>query len=195
MWGKWPPLSGIFAGIRIRAFSPMNRSFSLFSRRTPVLRAFSDMNVPTPQIQKTALNEVHKQMGGKMVEFCGWELPVQYEAGVLKEHIACRTQAALFDVSHMGQLRYSALILRITGPQRVSFIERLVVSDIAKLPLANSKLTVMTNPEGGIIDDTMISNHGEFLYQVTKACPLYSGYQCWVRDEGSGPLGAKACGI
>lgn len=86
---------------------PMNRSLNLFAKsRTPFLRTFTDLNVPTPQIQKTALNEVHKQMGGKMVEFCGWELPVQYEAGVLREHIACRTQAALFDVSHMGQLRY-----------------------------------------------------------------------------------------
>lgn len=116
----------------------------------------------TEAIQRTALNAVHKQIGGKMVEFCGWELPVQYETGVLKEHLGCREGAAIFDVSHMGQLR-------LRGQKRVQFIEKLVVSDIAGLAPSNLKLSVMTNAQGGIIDDTMISNHGDFLYQVINA--------------------------
>jgi len=97
-----------------------------------------------------------------MVEFCGWEMPVQYPDGVLKEHNHCRTAAALFDVSHMGQLR-------VHGKDRIKFFEQLVVADLKNLPLGHSTLSVYTTEEGGIIDDTVISNAGGTLYVVINA--------------------------
>ncbi|KAF2074450.1 hypothetical protein CYY_004232 [Polysphondylium violaceum] len=116
----------------------------------------------TEVLKKTSLNQLHKDLGGKMVPYCGWEMPVMYPMGVLKEHIHCRTQSALFDVSHMGQLR-------IHGKDRVKFFESIVVGDLQSLAVNHSKLSVFTNDKGGIIDDTMITNAGDSLYVVVNA--------------------------
>jgi len=116
----------------------------------------------TEILKKTSLNQLHKDLGGKMVPFCGWEMPVMYPMGVLKEHLHCRTESALFDVSHMGQLR-------IHGKDRVKFFESIVVGDLQALPVNHSKLSVFTNEKGGIIDDTMITNAGDNLYVVVNA--------------------------
>ncbi|KAM9989964.1 hypothetical protein ACTFIY_005999 [Dictyostelium cf. discoideum] len=121
-------------------------------------RYFSTSN----ELKKTALNELHKELGAKMVPFCGWEMPVQYPAGVMKEHLHVRKESGLFDVSHMGQLR-------IHGKDRVKFFESIVVADLQALPTGHSKLSVFTNEKGGIIDDTMITNAGDSLYVVVNA--------------------------
>jgi len=98
-----------------------------------------------------------------MVPFAGWEMPVLYpSAGVLKEHNQCRTESALFDVSHMVQLK-------LHGKDRVAFLEKLVVGDIAGLAQGFSRLSVFTNEKGGIIDDTVITNAGDHLYVVVNA--------------------------
>ncbi|EFA84814.1 aminomethyltransferase [Heterostelium album PN500] len=112
--------------------------------------------------KKTALFDLHKDLGAKMVPFCGWDMPLMYPTGVLKEHFQCRNNSALFDVSHMGQLR-------IHGKDRVEFFESIVVADIQALPVGHSKLSVFTTEQGGIIDDTMITNAGENLYVVVNA--------------------------
>ena len=117
-----------------------------------------------------------------MVEFCGWDMPVQYNSLDVKEsHIHTRTEASLFDVSHMGQLRYPTYFLpknmhshtniihSITGKDRVAFLEQLVVADVAGLPLHQARLSVFTNEQGGIKDDTMITNAGDYLYVVVNA--------------------------
>jgi len=97
-----------------------------------------------------------------LVEFCGYHLPIQYEDGIVQSHLHARSKAALFDVSHMAQLR-------LTGKDRVKFLETLVVGDIAELPLNHAKLSVYTNERGGIIDDTVISNRGDRLDIVVNA--------------------------
>ncbi|EGC28969.1 aminomethyltransferase [Dictyostelium purpureum] len=114
------------------------------------------------ELKKTSLNQLHKELGGKMVPFCGWEMPVQYPAGVLKEHMHCRKESSLFDVSHMGQLRFH-------GKDRVKFFESIVVADLQSLAAGHSKLSVFTTENGGIIDDTMITNAGDSLYVVVNA--------------------------
>eukprot|EP01112_Ceratiomyxa_fruticulosa_P021556 TRINITY_DN762_c0_g1_i4.p1 TRINITY_DN762_c0_g1~~TRINITY_DN762_c0_g1_i4.p1 ORF type:complete len:397 (+),score=95.18 TRINITY_DN762_c0_g1_i4:171-1361(+) len=114
------------------------------------------------KLKRTSLYDFHNNLGAKMVPFAGWEMPVQYSDGVLKEHVQCRTKAALFDVSHMQQLK-------ITGRDRIPFIESLVVGDYATLSPLNSKLSVFTNEKGGIIDDTVITNAGDYLYIVVNA--------------------------
>ncbi|KAI8618721.1 hypothetical protein BC830DRAFT_1061152 [Chytriomyces sp. MP71] len=113
---------------------------------------------------RTSLYDFHVQNGGKMVEFAGWEMPVQYDGfGVLASHEWTRAKASLFDVSHMLQTSW-------VGKDRVKFIESLVVADVAALPVGSSTLSLFTNDNGGIIDDTVINKRSENgLYVVSNA--------------------------
>jgi aminomethyltransferase len=90
-----------------------------------------------------------------MVEFAGYDMPVQY-FGILEEHINCRENASVFDVSHMGQVR-------IHGKDRVEFIESLCCGDIKELKTGSATLSLFTNEKGGIRDDTIITNMNDFL--------------------------------
>jgi aminomethyltransferase len=99
-----------------------------------------------------------------MVPFAGYELPVFYDGengGVMKEHLWCRSQAALFDVSHMGQILWR-------GKDRVRFLETMAVGDIGGLKQGAGCLSLVTNEKGGIIDDTVITNAGEYIYMVVN---------------------------
>jgi len=116
----------------------------------------------TPEWKKTSLNALHKQLGGQMVEFCGWEMPVKYEDSIVSNHLHVRAKAGLFDVSHMAQLK-------ITGKDRVNYLEHLTVVDLVNLPANHAKLSVITNEKGGIIDDTVITNRGDHIYMVVNA--------------------------
>jgi len=113
-------------------------------------------------LKKTALHSLHVELGAKMVPFCGWDMPVQYKESIIDSHLHTRTKAGLFDVSHMAQLR-------ITGKDRVKFLESLTVADLETLPEGSAKLSVLTNEKGGIIDDTMITNRGSHIYMVVNA--------------------------
>ena len=119
------------------------------------------------KLEKTAFYDLHLSLGGKMVPFAGYELPVQYEGyGVKKEHEWTRSEgkASLFDVSHMGQINWY-------GKDAVKFIEKVVCGDIASLKSGEGKLSLIMNENGGIMDDTVISNAGEFIYMVVNgAC-------------------------
>ena len=97
-----------------------------------------------------------------MVPFAGYEMPVQYPAGVLGEHNHCRASAAIFDVSHMGQVR-------IHGSDPVAAIEALVPGDIAGLAPGCMRYTMFTNDAGGILDDLMVTNVGDYLFLVVNA--------------------------
>lgn len=116
---------------------------------------------------KTAFYDLHNSLGGKMVPFAGYALPVQYEGlGVMKEHLHTRAEgcAGLFDVSHMGQIRWH-------GRDAVKFIEKVVVGDIAALNEGEGKLSLIVNENGGIVDDTVITNAGDHIYMVVNgAC-------------------------
>lgn len=120
---------------------------------------------------KTALYDMHVELGGDMVPFAGYELPVLYKGengGVMKEHLWCRAEgkASLFDVSHMGQIRWH-------GKDRVKFLETLVVGDIAGLPPNHGCLSLVTNEKGGIIDDTVITNAGDYVYMVVNGATKF----------------------
>lgn len=116
----------------------------------------------TPGPRRTPLYDLHCEMGGKMVDFAGWEMPVQYPMGIMGEHNMCRTKAALFDVSHMGQV-----ILR--GPNAARKLEALVPAALTDLPVGKARYTFFTNDEGGIRDDLIISNAGDHLFLVVNA--------------------------
>ncbi|HYD30946.1 MAG TPA: glycine cleavage system aminomethyltransferase GcvT, partial [Azospirillaceae bacterium] len=113
-------------------------------------------------LKKTPLHALHVELGARMVPFAGYDMPVQYPAGILTEHRHTREKAGLFDVSHMGQVR-------LTGEGRVLALESLVPGDIAALKPGRMRYTLFTNEAGGILDDLMVTNRGDHLFLVVNA--------------------------
>lgn len=120
------------------------------------------MENATPALARTPLYNLHVELGARMVPFAGYEMPVQYPTGVLKEHNHTRAQAGLFDVSHMGQVRLS-------GPDAAAALETLVPVDIIDLPLNTQRYAMFTSEQGGVLDDLMVSNGGDHLFVVVNA--------------------------
>ena len=117
-------------------------------------------------MKKTALISIHKELGAKMVEFAGWEMPVQYE-GVRQEHFAVRKSAGLFDVSHMGQVLLVPKSGRIEDAQAA--LETLVPVSILGLGEGRQRYALFTDDDGGILDDLMVANRGDHLLLVVNA--------------------------
>jgi aminomethyltransferase len=113
-------------------------------------------------LRQTPLYALHRELGAKFVPFAGYDMPVQYPTGVLAEHRHTRSEAGLFDVSHMGQLR-------LTGTDVIDAIEALVPGDIASLGLGRIRYTLLTRPDGGIIDDLMVTRNAAGLGLVVNA--------------------------
>src|SRR5256714_10263934 len=118
-------------------------------------------------LKSTPLHALHLGCGGKMVPFAGYEMPVQFSGGVLKEHLHTRAAAGLFDVSHMGQIA----VLPKSGEveDAALALERLVPQDILALPPGRQRYAQLTNETGGILDDLMVANFGSHLFLVVNA--------------------------
>jgi aminomethyltransferase len=119
----------------------------------------------TEQLLTTPLHALHRELGAKMVPFAGYDMPVQYTAGVMKEHLHTRELAGLFDVSHMGQIRLS-------GAGAAEAMETLVPVDIIDLPVGMQRYAMFTDENGGILDDLMVANLGDeqLMLVVNAAC-------------------------
>lgn len=117
---------------------------------------------PAGDLARTPLYNLHRELGARMVPFAGYEMPVQYPAGILKEHNHTRTHAGLFDVSHMGQVRLS-------GTGAAAALESLVPVDIVGLAANSQRYALFTNEQGGILDDLMVANAGDHLFVVVNA--------------------------
>lgn len=104
-------------------------------------------------LMKTVLNETHKQLGGKMVPFAGWEMPVQYTAGIFPEHNAVRTAAGLFDVSHMS-------LFEVSGPHALSFLDTVLANTVSRLDPGQAQYTYLLGPDGVAIDDMYVYRMG-----------------------------------
>lgn len=117
-------------------------------------------------LRLTPLNALHKELGGKMVGFAGYEMPVQYPLGVMKEHLHTRAKAGLFDVSHMGQV-----IIRATGGYAAAAqaMESLVPVNLLGLGENRQRYGFFTNDDGGITDDLMLANRGDHMFVVVNA--------------------------
>ncbi|MBA3805203.1 MAG: glycine cleavage system aminomethyltransferase GcvT [Acidobacteria bacterium] len=102
-----------------------------------------------PDLKQTPLNALHRRMGGRMVDFGGWDMPVQYVAGTVEEHLRTRTHAGLFDVSHMGEID-------VRGPDAIPFVNRLVSNNVAKLVDGQAHYSAITTPEGTVVDDLLV---------------------------------------
>lgn len=140
---------------------------------TPPTRAFAAATGTSQDepLVKTSLYNLHKDLGGDMVPFAGYELPVLYKSengGVMKEHLWCRSdgRASLFDVSHMGQIKWH-------GKDRAAFLEKIVVGDIEGLDSNSGCLSLVTNANGGIIDDTVITKYDDYIYMVVNGATKF----------------------
>lgn len=115
----------------------------------------------------TPLDALHRSLGGKMVGFAGYALPVQYPSGILKEHLHTRAAAGLFDVSHMGQITVRAESGQVADA--AAALERLVPVDVLGLAVGRQRYALFTDERGGILDDLMVANRGDHLFLVVNA--------------------------
>jgi aminomethyltransferase len=116
----------------------------------------------TQSLLETPLTGLHRELGGRMVGFAGYSMPVQYPAGIMAEHGTCRTGAALFDVSHMGQAE-------LRGEGAAAALERVTPAELQALRAGRQRYALLMNESGGIIDDFMVANLGDRLFLVLNA--------------------------
>jgi aminomethyltransferase len=130
--------------------------------------------VSAESLKKTALNAWHKAQGGQMVGFAGWELPVQYR-GLAEEHLATRAAAGLFDISHMGQVR-------VDGPQALEFLQAITTNDVARLAPGRMQYSTLPAPDGGLIDDIIVSRLERGYFVVVNASNTPADL-AWMREQ------------
>ncbi|HTC50236.1 MAG TPA: glycine cleavage system aminomethyltransferase GcvT [Candidatus Aquilonibacter sp.] len=134
----------------------------------------------TPAVRKTALNAVHRQMGAKMVDFNGWDMPVEYPAsigcGIINEHMAVRTGVGIFDVSHMGDIR-------LAGPQALAAVQHISMNDAAKLAIGQAQYSALLYPQGTFVDDVIVHRLGEDEYLLVINAGTREKDFNWVHDN------------
>lgn len=131
-----------------------------------------------PDLKKTPLNAVHRQMGARMVPFGGWDMPVQY-SGILEEHRAVRGAAGLFDISHMGEIA-------LKGPDALAAVQRLVTSDASRLQVGQVQYAALCYANGTFVDDlTVYKLNDDHLMLTVNAANIDKDY-AWIRDHVTG---------
>jgi aminomethyltransferase len=134
----------------------------------------------TAAIRKTALNAVHRQMGAKMVDFNGWDMPVEYPAaigcGIINEHMAVRTGVGIFDVSHMGDIR-------LAGPQALVAVQHISMNDASRLAVGQAQYSALLYPQGTFVDDVIVHRLGEDEYLLVINAGTREKDFDWVRDN------------
>jgi aminomethyltransferase len=131
-------------------------------------------------VRKTALNAVHRQMGAKMVDFNGWDMPVEYPAsigcGIINEHMAVRTGVGIFDVSHMGDIR-------LAGPEALAAVQHISMNDAARLAVGQAQYSALLYPQGTFVDDVIVHRLGEDEYLLVINAGTREKDFNWVRDN------------
>jgi len=135
----------------------------------------------TPAARKTALYAVHRQMGAKMVEFNGWEMPVEYpcSGGLIAEHMAVRTAVGLFDVSHMGDIR-------LAGPQALASVQHISMNDAGRLAVGQAQYSALLYPQGTFVDDVIVHRLGEQEYLLVINAGTREKDFNWVQENTRG---------
>src|SRR5579864_5782242 len=129
-------------------------------------------------LKRTPLFEEHRALGARLVEFGGWEMPVQY-SGILEEHRAVRTRAGLFDVSHMGEFR-------VQGPGALDYLQHLVPNDVSRLAINQALYTQLVMPDGGTVDDLIIYHLGDNAYMMVVNAANIDKDFAWARQQSGG---------
>ncbi len=129
-------------------------------------------------VRKTALNARHRQMGAKMVDFNGWDMPVEYPSagGIIAEHNAVRTGVGIFDVSHMGDIRLS-------GPGALAAVQNISMNDASRLAIGQAQYSALLYPEGTFVDDVIVHRLGEDDYLLVINAGTREKDFNWVRDN------------
>jgi aminomethyltransferase len=134
----------------------------------------------TVAVRKTALNAVHRQMGAKMVEFNGWDMPVEYPAaigcGIINEHMAVRTGVGIFDVSHMGDIQ-------LAGSQALAAVQHISMNDASRLSVGQAQYSALLYPQGTFVDDVIVHRRGEDEYLLVINAGTRQKDFNWVRDN------------
>jgi aminomethyltransferase len=132
----------------------------------------------TTLIRKTALNAVHRQLGAKMVEFNGWDMPVEYpcSGGIIAEHNAVRTSVGIFDVSHMGDIR-------LVGPEALFAVQHISMNDAARLAIGQAQYSALLYPNGTFVDDVIVHRLAESDYLLVINAGTREKDFSWVRDH------------
>ena len=128
------------------------------------------------QLKKTALNDAHRKLGGRMIDFGGWDMPVQYPAGTIEEHMAVRTAVGIFDVSHMGEIE-------IRGPQALEFIQHLTTNDASKLVDGQAQYSALTYSEGTFVDDILVHRFAPDHYYLCVNASNVDKDFAWIDDH------------
>jgi len=133
-----------------------------------------------PTVRNTALNAVHRQMGAKMVEFNGWDMPVEYPAsigcGIVNEHMAVRTGVGIFDVSHMGDIR-------LAGPGALAAVQHISMNDASRLAIGQAQYSALLYPQGTFVDDVIVHRLGDDEYLLVINAGTREKDFNWVRDN------------
>jgi aminomethyltransferase len=134
-----------------------------------------------PAIRQTALNAVHRQMGAKMVEFNGWDMPVEYpgSGGIIAEHMAVRTGVGIFDVSHMGDIR-------LAGPQALAAVQHISMNDASRLAVGQAQYSAMLYPQGTFVDDVIVHRLDEDDYLLVINAGTREKDFNWVQENTRG---------
>ncbi len=132
----------------------------------------------TPTTRKTALNAVHRQMGARMVEFNGWDMPVEYPSsgGIIAEHMAVRTGVGIFDVSHMGDIR-------LAGPGALAAVQHISMNDASRLAVGQAQYSALLYPQGTFVDDVIVHRLTEDEYLLVINAGTREKDFSWVRDN------------
>jgi len=134
----------------------------------------------TPIVRKTALNAAHRKLGAKMVEFNGWDMPVEYPAsigcGIIAEHMAVRTGVGLFDVSHMGDIR-------LAGREALAAVQHISMNDASRLAIGQAQYSALLYPQGTFVDDVIVHRLGEDEYLMVINAGTREKDFAWVRDN------------
>lgn len=134
----------------------------------------------TSTVRKTALNAVHRELGAKMVDFNGWDMPVEYPAsigcGIIAEHMAVRTGVGIFDVSHMGDIRLS-------GREALAAVQHISMNDASRLAIGQAQYSALLYPQGTFVDDVIVHRLGEEEYLLVINAGTREKDFNWVRDN------------
>src|SRR5579872_2732984 len=129
-------------------------------------------------LKRTPLFELHQKLGARLVEFGGWEMPVQYTS-IVDEHLAVRKAAGLFDISHMGEIF-------VNGPAAESFLNRTLTNDIRKLAPGQGQYTICCNEQGGVIDDLYAYRLGPCEYLLIVNASRIEADAAWMEKQLNG---------
>jgi len=129
----------------------------------------------TPALRKTALNAVHRQLGARMVDFGGWDMPVEY-SGLIAEHMAVRTGVGLFDVSHMGDIQ-------LRGPESLHAIQHICMNDASKLQVGQAQYSAMLYPQGTFVDDVIVHKFSDNDYLIVINAGTREKDYGWIKSN------------